>query len=72
MIKTKPKKDLGTVCEKMWKAAGDNLKIPTELKVNLDKLDSEPLFKVEPTAKNKIGSKVFTTFAGNSFPFEGH
>lgn len=72
MMKAKPKKDLGIVCENMWKAAGNNLKIPTELKINLDKLDSEPLFKVEPAGQTKIGSEVFTTFAGNSFPLEEH
>lgn len=68
----KAKKDLENVCQEIWNAAGNNLNIPTELKVNLDETNTQPLFKVELAGQAKLDSEVFTTFAGNSFSLEGH
>jgi len=59
----KAKKDLENVCQEIWNAAGNNLNIPTELKVNLDETYTQPLFKVELAGQAKLESKVFTTFA---------
>ena len=62
-------KDLGPdVCQAIWNAAGSNLKVPLELKVDLT-IGTKNVFTPEPAGKIKIASsQVFTTFKGNSGP----
>lgn len=59
-------KDLGNACQNIWNAAGNNLKVPLELKV--DTVGKNPLFKLEPAGQTKVDSEVFTTFASKSLP----
>lgn len=55
--------DLGAVCQNMWDKAGNNLKVPLELKV--DTAGKNPLFKLETAGQNKIDlSDVFKKFEG--------
>jgi len=67
-------KDLGDACQNIWNAAGNNLRVPSELTVDLDR--KNPLFTVIGTGQDKINSEVFTRFGGNyfftpeSFPIE--
>lgn len=70
---TPPPKDLGKdVCQGIWNAAGSNLKVPLELKVDLSG-GTIPVFTPEPAGRTKIdSSQVFTTFKGNSLPYHGN
>lgn len=61
-----PTKDLGpTVCQEIWIAAGNNLKVPLELKVDLTNGTSQ-VFTPEPAGTTKLNSSpVFQRFKGN-------
>lgn len=56
-------KDLGDACQNIWNAAGNNLRVPSELTV--DMRGKNPLFTVRGTGHRKIDSQVFRLFGGN-------
>ena len=54
------------VCQTIWNAAGSNLKVPLELKVDLTG-GTNQVFTPEPAGTTKIDSSpVFQKFKGNS------
>jgi len=53
-------KDLGDACQNIWNAAGNNLRVPSEL--TIDMVGKNPLFTVRGTGLGKISSQVFTLF----------
>jgi len=58
-------KDLGDACQNIWNAAaGDILRVPSELIVNL--AAKNPLFIVREAGLAKINSLEFITFKGNN------
>lgn len=57
-------KDLGDACQNIWNAAaGSNLRVPSELTVDL--AGKNPLFTVEGNGVPKINSLEFIRFRGN-------
>lgn len=62
---TQVPKDLGDACQNIWNAAGNNLRVPSE--ITIDMVGKNPLFTVLGTGLGKISSQVFTLFEGNSF-----
>lgn len=66
-------KDLGPdVCQAIWNAAGSNLKVPLELKVDITS-GTNKVFTPEPAGQTKIDSSpVFTKFEGNSGPYQNN
>jgi len=53
-------KDLGDACQNIWNAAGNNLRVPSELTV--DMVGKNPLFTVIGTGQGKLNSDVFRLF----------
>ena len=60
------KKDLGNVCQDMWKSAGNNLKIGKEIIINSG-TRSKPLITLTQQGKAKVRSHVFVKFKGEVF-----
>jgi len=62
-------KDLGNACQNIWNAAaGDNLRVPSELTVDL--AAKNPLFTVQGAGVHKVNSLEFIRFKGNQFLLE--
>lgn len=59
------------ICQGIWTAAGNNLKVPLELRVDLTG-GTNQVFTPEPAGNTKIASEVFSTFKGNSGPYHNN
>jgi len=60
-----------TICQDIWTAAGNNLEVPLELRVDLTG-GTNQVFTPEPAGNIKLASAVFSTFEGNSGPYHNN
>lgn len=59
-------RDLGNVCQSMWNAADDNLKIGKEIVIYTGS-KRHPLITVTKLGRKKLQREIFVKFKGNSF-----
>lgn len=59
-------RDLGHICQSMWNAAGDNLKIGKEIVINKGSSKMHPLITVTELGKKKMQRLIYVKFKGNS------
>lgn len=59
-------RDLGPICQSMWNAAGDNLKIGKEIVINKGSSKKYPLITVTELGKKKMQRLIYVKFKGNS------
>ena len=59
-------RDLGPICQSMWNAAGDNLKIGKEIVIYTGS-KRHPLITVTKLGRKKLQKEIFVKFKGNSF-----
>lgn len=59
-------RDLGPICQSMWNAAGDNLKIGKEIVIYKGSSKKYPLITVTELGKKKMQRLIYVKFKGNS------
>lgn len=66
------KVDLGSICQRMWNAAGDNLKIGKEIVINKGSSKKYPLITVTELGKKKMQRRIYVKFKAllNSYEAE--
>ena len=60
------RRDLGNVCENMWKASGNNMLVGIDLTVDTSNTATK-LFTLTKTGEAKLQNTVYTKFKGKIF-----